>query len=90
MSIPLLEYEPISKNHRVQGFEGAADSQPVIYTTDTLPDGEEMNVLIMAAYRQTCNEQQMLEGYRQRFLESQLRAGANYSKRIYSGTYIIR
>ena len=34
-----------------------------------------MDMLIMAAYRQVCNEQQMLTCYRQRFLESQLRAG---------------
>ena len=75
MSIPLLEYTPSSKNHRVQGFEGPADSQTMLYTLDTLPTDSEMDMLIMAAYRQICNEQQMLERYRQKFLESQLRAG---------------
>lgn len=74
MPIPLMEYAPISKNHRVQGFEGPADNQPVIYTTDVLPNDYEMDMLIMAAYRQIFNEQQMLDSYRQRFLESQLRA----------------
>ena len=34
-----------------------------------------MDMLIMAAYRQVHNEQQMVDFNRQRFLESQLRAG---------------
>ncbi|NET32759.1 MAG: phycobilisome rod-core linker polypeptide CpcG [Cyanothece sp. SIO1E1] len=75
MSIPLLEYVPLSQNHRVEGFEGSGNGQPMIYTTDNLPAGFEMDMLIMAAYRQIHNEQQMLDSYRQRFLESQLRAG---------------
>ena len=75
MSIPLLEYAPLSQNSRVQGFEGPADGQPMIYNTENLLTESEMDMLIMAAYRQICNEQQMLDSYRQRFLESQLRAG---------------
>jgi phycobilisome rod-core linker protein len=75
MSIPLLEYAPLSQNHRVAGFEIPGDEQPRIYTTDSVLDASEMDMLIMAAYRQVCNEQQMLDSYRQWFLESQLRAG---------------
>jgi phycobilisome rod-core linker protein len=75
MSIPRLEYAPLSQNHRVEGFEIPGDEQPRIYTTDNLLAASEMDMLIMAAYRQVFNEQQMLDSYRQRFLESQLRAG---------------
>ncbi|MBW4480244.1 MAG: phycobilisome rod-core linker polypeptide [Tolypothrix brevis GSE-NOS-MK-07-07A] len=75
MSIPLLEYSPLSQNHRVKGFEVPGDEQPRIYTTDNLLAGSQMDMLIMAAYRQVYNEQQMLDSHRQRFLESQLRAG---------------
>ena len=75
MPIPLLEYTPVSKNHRVEGFVVPGDEQPKIYTTDNLPTNSDMDALIMAAYRQVYHEQQMLEHYRQRSLESQLRAG---------------
>lgn len=75
MSIPRLEYAPLSQNHRVEGFEVPSDEQPRIYTTDNLLAASEMDMLIMAAYRQVFNEQQMLDNHRQRFLESQLRAG---------------
>jgi phycobilisome rod-core linker protein len=75
MSIPRLEYAPLSQNHRVAGFEIPGDEHPRIYTTDNLLAASEMDILIVAAYRQIFNEQQMLDSYRQRFLESQLRAG---------------
>jgi phycobilisome rod-core linker protein len=75
MSIPLLKYAPLSQNHRVEGFEIPGDEQPRIYTTDNLLAASDMDMLIMAAYRQIFNEQQMLSSNRQRFLESQLRAG---------------
>jgi phycobilisome rod-core linker protein len=75
MSLPLLEYPARSQNSRVKGFEGFAESQPVIYTTENQPTASEMDALIMAAYRQVCNEQQMLDAFRQRVLESQLRMG---------------
>lgn len=74
MPVPLLEYGPISQNHRVEGFEVPGDEQPRMYTTDNLPTDFEMDILIKAAYRQIFNEQQMLDSYRQRYLESQLRA----------------
>jgi len=75
MSLPLLDYKPLSQNQRVAGFEVAGDEQPRIYSTDNLLSGFEMDLLISAAYRQICNEQQMLESHRQVNLESQLRAG---------------
>jgi phycobilisome rod-core linker protein len=75
MSIPLLAYAPRSQNQRVDGFEVGSDEQPRIYSTENLLDTSEMDILIGVAYRQICNEQQMLASHRQRFLESQLRAG---------------
>jgi phycobilisome rod-core linker protein len=75
MSIPLLEYAPRSQNHRVNGFEVPGDEHSWIYTTDNLLSGSDLDMLIVAAYRQIFNEQQMLLSHRQRFLESQLRAG---------------
>jgi len=75
MSIPLLEYNPLSQNHRVVGFEVPRDEHPRIYTTDNLPDSSELDILIAAAYRQIYNEQQMLSSHRQVNLESQLRSG---------------
>ncbi|MBD2357127.1 phycobilisome rod-core linker polypeptide [Tolypothrix sp. FACHB-123] len=75
MSIPLLEYAPSSQNQRVASFEIPGDEQPRIYTTDNLLSATEMDVLILAAYRQIFHEQQMLSCNRQIFLESQLKAG---------------
>jgi phycobilisome rod-core linker protein len=75
MALPLLEYKPASRNHRVEGFEVAGDEQPRIYTTENLPSASDMDSLIMAAYRQIFNEQQMTASSRQIALESQLRAG---------------
>jgi phycobilisome rod-core linker protein len=75
MSIPLLEYAPSSQNQRVIAFEIPGDEQPRIYTTQNLLSATEMDVLILAAYRQIFHEQQMLSSNRQIFLESQLKAG---------------
>ncbi|MFM7218782.1 MAG: phycobilisome rod-core linker polypeptide [Nodosilinea sp.] len=75
MTIPLLTYVPSSQNQRVKGFEVPGEETPRIYTTDDLLDSSEMDMLIMAAYRQIYNEQQMLAHNRQLFLESQLRTG---------------
>lgn len=75
MSIPLLQYAPVSQNHRVNGFEVPGDEHPRLYTTDNLLSGSEVDDLIKASYRQICNEQQMLAHHRQRFLESQLKVG---------------
>jgi phycobilisome rod-core linker protein len=75
MSIPLLTYHINSQNHRVHGFEVPSDEQPRIFTTDNLLTLSDMDDAISAAYHQIFHEQQMLASHRQRFLESQLRAG---------------
>jgi phycobilisome rod-core linker protein len=75
MSIPLLVHHPRSQNQRVAAFEVPGDEHSRIFTTDNLLCATDMDTLILAAYRQICNEQQMLGSYRHRFLESQLRAG---------------
>jgi phycobilisome rod-core linker protein len=75
MSLPLLQYAPNSQNHRVNGFEVAGDEHSRIYTTDNLLSGSDLDMLIMAAYRQIYHEQQMLSSHRDPYLESQLRAG---------------
>jgi len=75
MSIPLLAYAPISQNNRVEGFEVPGDEQSWVYTTENLLAGSDLDTLILAAYRQIFNEQQMLNSHRQGPLESQLRAG---------------
>jgi phycobilisome rod-core linker protein len=75
MSLPLLQYAPNSQNHRVNGFEVAGDEHSRIYTTDNLLSGADLDMLIMAAYRQIYHEQQMLSSHRDPYLESQLRNG---------------
>jgi phycobilisome rod-core linker protein len=75
MTLALLSYTPSSQNQRVAGFEVFGDEQPRIYNTENLLSAGEMDDLIQSAYRQVYNEQQMLASHRQRFLESQLRAG---------------
>lgn len=75
MSIARLEYPSLSQNQRVNGFEVPGDEQPRIHDTENLLFPSEMDVLILAAYRQIYHEQQMLAHHRERFLESQLRAG---------------
>ena len=72
MTIPLLTYSPTSQNQRVSGFEVFGDEQPINYNTDNLLSPADMDNLIQAAYRQICNEQQLLEYNRQKTLESQL------------------
>jgi phycobilisome rod-core linker protein len=75
MSLPLLTYPPSSQNQRVEGFEIGGDQQPRLYSTSNRLSSGEMDDLIMAAYRQIFNEQQMTKSSRQLALESQLRNG---------------
>jgi phycobilisome rod-core linker protein len=75
MSLPLLAYAPRSQNQRVAAFEIPGDEQPRIFTTESIRSSSDLDTLILAAYRQICNEQQMLASHRHRFLESKLRAG---------------
>jgi phycobilisome rod-core linker protein len=71
----MLEYAPFAQNNRVHGFEIPGDEHPRIYTTDNILDPLDFDLTIAAAYRQIFHEQQMLSNHRQRFLESQLKAG---------------
>ena len=75
MAIPLLNYGPSSQNQRVNGFEIPGDEQQRIYSLDNLPQGEEVQDIIWACYRQIFNEQQIIKFNRQLFLESQLKNG---------------
>jgi phycobilisome rod-core linker protein len=75
MSIPLLTYPTNSQNNRVHSLEVPGDEHSRIFTTDNLLGTSDLDNLISAAYRQIFHEQQMLTSHRQRFLESQLRAG---------------
>jgi phycobilisome rod-core linker protein len=75
MSLPLLEYQPVSQNHRVAGFEVPNDEHPRSYCTDNLLSQVEYDGLINAAYRQIFHEQQTIAHHRQQALESQLRSG---------------
>lgn len=75
MSIPLLEYTPSSQNQRVASFEVPGDEQPRVYSTENQLSADEIDALIVAAYRQIFHEQQMLLNNRQIPWESQLKAG---------------
>lgn len=75
MAISLLEYAPSSQNQRVSSFEIPGDEQPRIYSTENLLSADEIDALIVAAYRQIFHEQQMLSCNRQTLLESQLKVG---------------
>ncbi|MEM6251787.1 MAG: phycobilisome rod-core linker polypeptide [Cyanobacteria bacterium P01_D01_bin.156] len=74
MTLPLLSYPTSCQNQRVNGFEIPGDEQPRIFSTALLPDAQEIDTLIFAAYRRIYNEQQLLACHRDRFLESQLRS----------------
>jgi phycobilisome rod-core linker protein len=73
VTIPLLEYSPISSNHRVKGYEVPGDEQPRIYSTENLLSSSDMDTLIEVAYRQIFFH--AFAADRERFLESQLRSG---------------
>ncbi|MEM6501378.1 MAG: phycobilisome rod-core linker polypeptide [Cyanobacteria bacterium P01_C01_bin.89] len=75
MTLPLLTYNPSSRNHRVNGFEVAGDETAAIPESGGILDEGDINLIISAAYRQIFNEQQFLAHNRQKNLESQLRAG---------------
>lgn len=74
MTLPLLSYPTSSQNQRVKSFEIPGDEQPRIFSTTLLLDAQELETLILAAYRRIFNEQQLLACHRDRFLESQLRS----------------
>jgi phycobilisome rod-core linker protein len=73
MSIPLLEVTPKTQNQRVEGYEIPDEDRPRIYRAADATSESEINDLIWAGYRQIFGEHLILESYRQRYLESQLR-----------------
>jgi phycobilisome rod-core linker protein len=68
MTLPLLDYPLSAQNQRVYGFEVLGEEQP-------RQDSRDIDAVIMAAYRQIFNEQQLTSSTRQPALESQLRCG---------------
>jgi len=75
VAIPLLNYSPKTQNERVSGYEKGSEEQPIIYSTENLPAGSDMDEVIWAGYRQIYSEHQILKQNKQTFLESQLRYG---------------
>ena len=73
LAIPLLEYAPISRNVRVEGYEVPGDEQPRIYNTENQLSPSEYTTLIESAYRQIFFH--AFKWDREPFLESQLRNG---------------
>jgi phycobilisome rod-core linker protein len=73
LAIPLLNYAPISRNVRVEGFEVGTDEKPVVFTTENLLSSSDMGNLIEAAYRQIFFH--AFKWDREKVLESQLRNG---------------
>lgn len=73
MSIPLLDYKPVSQNARVPGYVVPGDDQPKIYSAENLLSPSAMDELIEAAYRQIFFH--AFKADREKFLESQLRNG---------------
>ena len=73
MSIPLLNYTPVSQNVRVAGYEVGGDEKPKIYSTENILSPSDMGDLIEAAYRQIFFH--AFKADREKFLESQLRNG---------------
>jgi phycobilisome rod-core linker protein len=75
MTIPLLNYSLNSQNHRVAGHMISDDEQLRVYTSEDLKYPTTADQLILAAYRQIFNEQQLISSNRQKVLESQLKNG---------------
>lgn len=75
MALPLLDFPQTSRNYRVEGFIVPGDDTPRVFSTDTLPKGEDQDRIIAAAYRQIFNEQHLTKSSRIAALESQLRSG---------------
>lgn len=73
MSLPLLDYKPISQNQRVAGYEVPGEDTPRIYRLEDCTDNSDLEALIWAAYRQVFSEHVILKSSRQDDLESQLK-----------------
>jgi phycobilisome rod-core linker protein len=75
MSVPLLEYPPTTQNQRVPGYEVPNEDTPYIYRLSAATSDKDIDDIIWATYRQIFSEHLILQSYRQKFLESQLRNG---------------
>jgi phycobilisome rod-core linker protein len=73
MSIPLLQYSPTTQNQRVEGYEVPNEDTPTIYRLANATSDKDIDAIIWAGYRQIFSEHLILESYRQKFWESQLR-----------------
>ncbi|MEP0912287.1 phycobilisome rod-core linker polypeptide [Leptolyngbya sp. GB1-A1] len=73
MTIPLLEYTPSSRNHRVPGYEVPGEDTPYVYRLEDCTDNTDLEAMIWAAYRQVFSEHVILRSSRQSDLESQLK-----------------
>jgi phycobilisome rod-core linker protein len=73
VTIPLLEYSPVSQNQRVSSYEVPGEEQPRIFSTDNLLSSTDLDALIEAAYRQLFFHAFAVD--RESTLESQLRNG---------------
>jgi phycobilisome rod-core linker protein len=82
MTLPLLADRPTTQSVRVKRYFVPSDETPPAYRPDD-PTGIEN--IIRAAYRQIFSEHLMLESYRQKALESQLRNGAISVKEFIRG-----
>ena len=71
--LPLLATKPTTQNHRVPGYDVPDEDDPVIYRLTDSTSLEQVQELIWAVYRQIFSEHYILEAYRQKFLESQLK-----------------
>ncbi len=75
MTLSLITYSPSSQNQRVKNYEVAGDEHSKILTTEGLPSSSDYDQIILEAYRQIFNEQQIIKANRQTVLESQLKSG---------------
>lgn len=71
--LPLLEVNPKTQNQRVNGYDVMDEDDPIKYRLADARGPEDVDRIIWAAYRQIFAEHYILQSYRQKNLESQLR-----------------
>ncbi|MBW4540554.1 MAG: phycobilisome rod-core linker polypeptide [Myxacorys chilensis ATA2-1-KO14] len=71
--LPLLEVNPKTQNQRVNGYDVMDEDDPIKYRLADARGPEDVDLIIWAAYRQIFAEHLILQSYRQKNLESQLR-----------------
>ncbi len=71
--LPLLEVNPKTQNQRVNGYDVMDEDDPIKYRLADARGSEDVDLIVWAAYRQIFGEHLILESYRQKNLESQLR-----------------